>query len=152
MTCAESKRIQSMHYVVILDQNHLRIYSESEAISPTRGGLQLVEAMNFAPVRRMRPNPNSDRRLEPLDGEPLWQRDAERKQIREFAAELNTFLLANRDSSWDFAAEPDLYESVMDRLLPDIQRRLRGSLSRNLADQPVTAAQEEFAVLGGMTA
>ena len=157
----------SEHYIVTLDQGHLRIFAERVGPGQLTPGLQQVEAMDFpagkhnytdrdtdqagrfsgsknqaagmgAPAKGARAGMSIDERL------PM-EREESRRRARELAAEIEHFFQSRPEASWDFAAGPELNTAVLDLLSPDVRQRMRRSVSKDLVNQRVDEVRAHFA-------
>src|SRR4051812_25731862 len=157
----------SEHYIVTLDQGHLRIFAERVAPGQYTPGLQQVEAMDFpagkhnysdrdtdqagrfsgsknqaagmgAPVKGARAGMSIDERL------PM-QREESRRRAKELAAEIENFFQHRPEASWDYAAGPELNSTVLEMLSPALRQRLRRSVSKDLVNQRMDEVRAHFA-------
>lgn len=161
----------SEHYIVTLDRGHLRIYAETNAPGQTPH-LEIVEAMDFPQGKHsytdretdMAGRFNSSKHQSAAPGAPggnqagrtgmsiderlPMKREEERRSITMLAAELDHFLQNRPDASWDFAAAPALYSSIIDELSVDTRRRLKRALSKDLVNQNSEEVRAHFANAG----
>ncbi len=65
--------------------------------------------------------------------------------MKDLAAELNAFFTQRPDATWDFAAGPDLNGRVLDALTPEVRRRIRKAVTKDLVNQPGSEVRAHFA-------
>jgi hypothetical protein len=70
-----------------------------------------------------------------IDERLPMQREEERRRARDIAQEIETFFVAHRDATWDFAGSPDLHNAVVDQLSDRVRLQLRRSLAKDLVNQ-----------------
>ena len=146
----------SEHYIVTLDQGHLKIYAERRGLGQYTPGLEEVQAMDFpsgkrpyfanesAPAGRFpglpgrQPNMSIDERL-PMKNE------ADRRRAEQLAEQVERFLAAHPDATWDFAAGPELQRSILERLSTSTRQRLRRAVTKDLVNQPPQEVLAQFA-------
>jgi len=157
----------SEHYIVTLDQGHLKIYGERVAPGQFTPGLQQVQAMDFplgkrnyterdtdqagrfsssknqaaspgAPAKGARAGMSIDERL------PM-QREEVRRRARELADQIEHFFQQHPDASWDYAAGPELNGTVLEMISPALRQRLRRSVAKDLVNQRVDEVRAHFA-------
>lgn len=146
----------SEHFIVALDQGHLRIYAERRAPEQFTPGLEQVEAMDFPlgrrsyaendaamagrfpTVRGRHPTSSIDERL-PMKVE------TNRRRAQELAQEVDRFFVSRPAASWDFAAAPELHRVVLEQLTPATRRRLRRAVPKDLVNQPPHELIAQFA-------
>jgi hypothetical protein len=137
----------SDHYVVALDQGHLRIYAERRDPNQRQPSLELAESMDFPDGKRpyfahdtspqgrfpgtgenggaRHPGMSIDERL-PMKAE------AKTRNEKLLAEEVEKFLGAHPVASWDFAAPPAIHRAVLDRISSGTRLRLRRELGKDL--------------------
>ena len=146
----------SDHFIVTLDHGHLRIYAELRQPGQYTPTLETVESVDFpngkrayfsnesAPagrfpgVRGRHPGMSIDERL------PMKQ-EAERRSERQLAEEVEAFLSARPDATWDFAAGPEMHRAVLDQLSVKSRQRLRRAVSKDLVKHPPGELLAQFA-------
>lgn len=147
------------HFIVTIDRGRLRIYSEARSFDPVAPRLEIVEAMDFPPVARgygdegpgsASPFAGGSGGSTPPMGDDRHRsrREQERKNVAVLAAELNTFLQNRPDASWDLAATPSLFQTVIEALSPETRRRLKRVLSKDLVNQNSEEVRSHFATAG----
>jgi hypothetical protein len=72
----------------------------------------------------------------------------ERRNNEVLAAELDSFLQNRPGASWDFAASPALYRSIIEHLSPETSRRLKRALSKVPVNQRTEDVRAHFATAG----
>src|SRR3954470_6583332 len=112
----------SDHFIIALDQGHLRIYAERKAPGQFTPGLQQVEAMDF-PLGKKAYTANDtsmagrfpqDRGRHPggsIDERLPMKEEADRRRAGQLAAEVEVFLANRPDATWDFAAGPEVHHA-----------------------------------------
>ncbi|HYP17577.1 MAG TPA: host attachment protein [Opitutus sp.] len=146
------------HFIVTIDRGHLRIYSETRTFGDTMPRLEIVEAMDFPSGHATAAEGESDSahpflgsRLRPESSSaegPGSRREREKRNVAVLAAELDTFLQSRPEASWDFAATPALFDTVVEALSPETRRRLKRVLSKDLINQNSEEVRAHFATAG----
>src|SRR5438105_4334416 len=125
----------SEHYIVALDQGHLRIYLERRGPGQFTPGLEQVEAMDFplgkksytaneaAPAGRF-PQLRGQHPGKSIDERLPMKEEADRRRAHELAVQVEAFLGGRPEASWDFAAGPEIHRTVLEQLSPASRRRL----------------------------
>lgn len=146
----------SEHYIVTIDRGHLRIYTENRADSRSNPSLDVVESMDFPEGKRSYTDQDTDMagRFPGVQGRsggmsiderlPM-KRETERRNVQLVAGELNTFLHNRPNASWDLAAAPSMYRLMIDELSPDVRRRLKRALPKDLVNQHTEELRAHFA-------
>jgi hypothetical protein len=155
----------SEHYFVTADRGHLRIYRERQAPGRSTPGVEAVEAMDFPQGVRSYTERDTDmagrfgssRNQATAAGRPTgragmsidermpMEREESLRRARDLAAELNAFFQQRPESTWDFAAGPDLNGPVLELLAPEIRQRIRKALTKDLVNQPGGEVRAHFA-------
>lgn len=146
----------SEHYIVTVDRGHLRIYTESHAAPRSTPSLEVVESMDFPEGRRSFTDQDTDvaGRFPGSKGRPdgmsiderlPMKREVERRTIQLVASEVNLFLQNRPGGSWDLAAAPSMYRMMIDELSPDVRRRLKRALPKDLVNQRTEDLRAHFA-------
>jgi len=146
----------SEHYIVTVDRGHLRIYTESRADLRSTPALEVVESMDFPEGKRSYTDQDTDAagQFPGSKGSPVgmsiderlpMKREAERRNIQLVASELNVFLQNRPNASWDLAAAPSIYRMMIDELSPDVRRRLKRALPKDLVHQRTEDLRAHFA-------
>lgn len=154
----------SEHYFVAADRGHLRIYLERQSPGQSTPGVEVVEAMDFPQGKRSYTERDTDmagrfgnsRNQATAGGRPTdragmsidermpMEREESLRRARDLAAELNAFFQHRREATWDFAAGPDLNGRVLELLAPDVRRRIRKALTKDLVNQPAGDIRAHF--------
>jgi hypothetical protein len=154
----------SEHYFVAADHGHLRVYLEQQSPGQNTPGVQAVEAMDFPQGKQsyterdtdMAGRFNSSRHQSPGPGQPTqrtgmsiderlpMELEESRRRVRDLAAELNAFFAQRPNATWDFAAGPDLNGRVLDALTPEVRRRIRKAVTKDLVNQSGNDVRAHF--------
>lgn len=133
------------HYILAFDRGHLRVYAETVVPGQSKPRLDIVEAMDFPAAKQNYTGnetdsagrfPGSDGRTGgmsiderlPLQGEEL------RREAGQIADQINQFFAERPQATWDLAAAPELYAAMIDDIAPDLRRRLKRVLSKDLVN------------------
>ena len=152
----------SEHYIVTLDQGHLRIYAERQQPGQMTPTLVQVEAMDFPagknsytdrdtdmagrfPGYRTGGSPDVGKVGMSIDERLPMQEEESRRRVRELAAVLEGFFEQRSEATWDFAAGPELNNAVLDALSAGIRGRLRRSVRKDLVNQRLEDVRAHFA-------
>jgi hypothetical protein len=155
----------SEHYVVTVDHGHLRIYVERRPPGQKTTALDQVEAMDFPAGRKSYTDRESDmagrfassnhqaagvggptmRQGMSIDERLPMQREESRRRAKELAGEIDGFFRRRPDATWDFAAGPDLNNTVLDLLSPAVRRRMRRCVAKDLVNQRGDEVRAHFA-------
>ena len=140
----------SEHYIVTLDQAHLRIFEERNPLGQHSPALVVVVALDFAAGKQSYTDRDSDmagrfpsskhqgagpgaptgaRTGMSIDERLPMQREESRRRAAELASEVDRFFSQKPDATWDFAAGPDLNHAVLDMLSGEVKRRMRRTLA-----------------------
>lgn len=162
----------SEHYIVTLDQGHLRIYAERRSPEQYTPGLEQVEAMDFPAGRESYTDRDADmagrfssskhqgvapgapggngvgRTGMSIDERLPMKNEMNRRRAQELAAEVDHFLSSRADATWDFAAGPELHRAVLELLSPKVRQRLRRALPKDLVNQRPSELRAQFASAG----
>lgn len=153
------------HYIVTADHGHLRVYLEQQDVGQSTPRMQPVEAMDFPQGKQsytdrdtdMAGRFNSSRNQGAGVGNPAgrtgmsiderlpMELEEARRRVRDLAAELNAFFGQRPNATWDFAAGPDLNGRVLEALTPEVRRRIRKAVTKDLVNQPVAELRTHFA-------
>lgn len=144
------------HYIVTVDRGHLRIYTENRVDPRSTPSLEVVESMDFPEGKRSYTDQDTDMagRFPGSQGRPAgmsiderlpMKRETERRNIQLVASELNTFLQSRPNASWDLAAAPSMYRMMIDELSPEVRRRLKRALPKDLVHQHAEELRAHFA-------
>jgi hypothetical protein len=149
----------SDHYVIALDQGHLRIYAERRDPNQHKPSLEAVEAVDFPNGKRpyfandtspqgrfpgagtggsRHPGMSIDERL------PM-QEENKTRSAKQLAEEVETFLVGHPGATWDFAAGPDIHHAVLERISPGARQRLRRALAKDLVKHRPADLLAQFA-------
>ena len=154
----------SEHFIITADRGHLRVFQQQIAPGQQTPGLQEVTALDFpAGVR-----PYSDRDTDAagrfqssrqpsrgsgaptarsgmsIDERLPMQREEERRETRDVAETIESFLREHSDATWDFAAGPEIHHDVLEALSPEVRARLHQAVTKDLIHQPDTALRQHF--------
>jgi len=155
----------SERYIVTADQGHLRIYAERQQPGQYSPGLELVESMDFPFGKNSYTDRDSDmagrfssskhqgvgpgaptaRQGMSIDERLPMQREESRRRAKDIAAEIQNFLQRRPDATWDFAAGPELNNTVLELLPAAVRQRLRRSVSKDLVNQRIDEVRAHFA-------
>jgi hypothetical protein len=80
-----------------------------------------------------------------IDERLPMQREESRRRAREIAAEIDGFFQQRPESSWDFAAGPELNGTVLELLSPAVRQRVRRTLTKDLVNQRGDEVRAHFA-------
>jgi hypothetical protein len=154
----------SDHYIVALDQGHLRIYLERRGPSQFTPGLEAVESKDFPAGREAYTDRDTDmagrfqgssgraganggsRGGMSIDERLPMKNETNKRRAEQLAAEVERFFAPRPDATWDFAAGPELHRAVLELLSPKTRQRLRRALPKDLVNQPPNALREQFAL------
>ena len=147
----------SEHYFVAADRAHLRIFRQRQDPGQLRPDLDEVESMDFPGGHNSyvardtsmagRFQGSSSQSTATPAGHPAgrngmsiderlpMQREEKRRRVRDLAQEIETFFVAHRDATWDFASGPDLLRAVVDQLSDRLQGQLRRKVTKDLTNQ-----------------
>ena len=155
----------SEHYIVTADQGHLRIYAERHPPGQFSPSLELVESMDFPGGKHSYSDRDTDvagrfsssknqgagsgmptgRQGMSIDERLPMQREESRRRAKEVAGEIDDFLQQHPDAQWDFAAGPELNNTVLELLSSAVRKRLRRTVSKDLVNQRVDEVRAHFA-------
>jgi len=157
--------IMNEHYVVTVDQGHLRIFAERQKPGQFVPGLEQVEALDFPLGRNQYTDRETDKAgrfggsKEPsaasgspnarngmsIDERLPMQREEARRRAKELAAQIDAFFQSRPEVSWDFAAGPALNGAVLELISPAVRSRVRRSVAKDLVHHPVAELRAHFA-------
>jgi hypothetical protein len=155
----------SEHFIVAADAGHLRIYAERLLPGQFTPGYDQVEAMDFPAGRSSYTDRESDmagrfqsskqQGLAPgsptartgmsIDERLPMKREEARRRARDLAKEIDAFLSKRPGATWDFAAGPELNHPIADQLSPEVRRRLRYSIAKDIVNQAADQLRAHFA-------
>jgi hypothetical protein len=162
----------SEHFIVAIDQGHLRIYAERRTPEQFTSGLEQVEAMDFplgkkaytASDTSMAGRFQSSKHQSRAPGAPAgieggrsgmsvderlpMKNETDRRRADQLAQEIEHFFTQRPEVTWDFAAGPELHRAVLEQLSPSVRQRLRRAVSKDLVNQPTSTLREQFATSG----
>jgi hypothetical protein len=142
----------SEHFLIAADGSHLRIYTERADAGQRTATREQVHGVDFpADIGRYTkhdtdqagrfqagqnqaagagtptglPGMSIDERL------PMRE-ETEARRSRDLAAEIEEFLKARPDASWDFAAGPQWNRAILEHISPAVRKRLKSSVAKNL--------------------
>jgi len=148
----------SEHYIVTVDRGRLRIYAEVEGPEKSIPRLQIVEAIDFPSHTGSTreddgdaegANVESSSRFSGSTGEISAKGRGKTGRNEEMlAVELDTFLQNRPEATWDFAAAPSLYHSIIEQLSPATRRRVKRALSKTMTNQRADEVRASFAAAG----
>lgn len=161
----------SEHFIITIDAAHLRIYSPRQEPGQFTPGFDQVEGMDFPLGRRSYTDRETDmagrfqssknqaaaagapgvgsaqtaaRSGMSIDERLPMKREEGRRRARDLAVEIEGFLSSRPHATWDFAAGPDLNNSVLEQLSPGVRQRLRRSVAKDLVNQGVEQLRVHF--------
>jgi hypothetical protein len=141
------------HFLIAADGSHLRIYTRYAAPGQRTPRREQVYAADFpADIKRYTrhdtdqagrfqssqsqaagPGTNTTGRTGMSIDERLPMREeTEARRAHDLAAQIESFLRARPDASWDFAAGPQWNHAILERLSPGVRNRLKSSVAKNL--------------------
>lgn len=155
----------SEHYIVTLDHGHLKIYARREVPGQFTPGLQQVEAIDFPAGKHSYTERESDeagrfsgsrnqgsgvgapavRAGMSIDERLPMQREESRRRVRDLATQIEQFFQPRPDASWDYAAGPELNGTVLELLSPELRRRMRRCVPKDLVNQRIDEVRAHFA-------
>lgn len=154
----------SEHYIVALDQGHLRVYAERREIGQQTPGLEVVESMDFPSGRESYTDRDTDmagrfqnsrqtaganaggaRGGMSIDERLPMKNEAHKRRAEQLASEVELFLSRRPEATWDFAAGPELHNVVLGHLSARTRQRLRRALAKDLVNHPLQSLREQFA-------
>lgn len=156
----------SEHFIVTLDYAHLRIFAERHPPGQHSPALEQVVALDFAGGKQSYTDRDSDmagrfpssrhpgagagspagaRAGMSIDERLPMQREETRRRARELAVEVDQFLQQRPESSWDFAAGPELNHVVLELLSPGVRQRMKRSVAKGLVKQRADEVRAHFA-------
>lgn len=162
----------SEHYIVTLDQGHLRIYAERKSLEQFTPGLEQVEAMDFPAGKESYTDRDTDmagrfqssKHQGPAPGAPggngvgrtgmsiderlPMKNESDRRRAQQLAMEVEHFLTQHPNATWDFAAGPELHRAILEQLSAKSRQRLRRALPKDLVNQPPNDVRAHFANVG----
>jgi len=119
----------SEHYVVALDQGHLRIYAERQDANQLRPSLEVVESLDFPEGKRPYfANDTSPQGRFPgygaggqgarhagqsIDERLPMKEEARARSAKQLAEQVDRFLTGHPEATWDFAAAPEIHRAVL---------------------------------------
>lgn len=136
------------HFIVTLDREHLRIYTENNTLGEALPKLEVVEVVDVPAGGSANPFGVSNGLPASTNRRTTGKRDEQRRALLELARELDAFLHGRPDASWDFAAAPSLFNSVIEQLSPDTRRRLKRVLSKDIVNRRAEEVHVQFATAG----
>ncbi len=154
----------SEHYIILADRGHLKFYQERNDPEQMTPGLTLEQALEFPSGFRNYTDDEADaagrfqsskqqaggagaptaRTGMSIDERLPLAREVDRKQVRDLAQAIESFLQEHPRGTWDFAAPPDSHNAVLESLSASVKARLGKSLPKNLVGQPVDALRGHF--------
>ncbi len=159
----------SEHFIITADAGHLRIYAERQEPGQYTPGVQEVESVDFPQGRKSYTDRETDvagrfqssKHQSAAPGAPAgasaagrsgmsiderlpMKREEGRRRARDLASEIDAFLLSRPAATWDFAAGPDLHGTILEQLSPDVRRRLRRALAKDLVNQATHQLRSHF--------
>lgn len=161
----------SEHFIVALDQGHLRIYAERTSPGQYTPGLEAVESMDFPAGRESytdrdtdvagrfqssknqaagsgAPGGNVTRSGMSIDERLPMKNEANKRRASELASEVENFFARRPAATWDFAAGPELHRAVLEQLSPATRQRLRRAVPKDLVNQRPADLRAQFAGAG----
>jgi hypothetical protein len=117
------------HFVITLDGAHLRFFTPHQWQGHPTFTAARVHSLQAASAASEPIGTSSH-------GLPFLDEEDERRRARDLAAQIETFLAARPDATWDFAAGPQWNHAVVPLLSPSVQARLRKSATSNFASSP----------------
>lgn len=152
------------HFIVAIDHGHLRIFAERTGPGQSSPALDPVQSMDFPQGRASYTDRDTDmagrfqssKHQAPGPGNPTartgmsiderlpMQREESRRRAKDIAAEINTFFQQRPNADFDFAAGPDLNGTVLDLLLPEVRRRIRRSVTKDIVNHPTQEIRSHF--------
>ncbi len=157
------------HYFITADHGHIRIFQVSQATGQHEPSLSQVEAMDFPAGRqsyvdrdtsmagRFRSSKHQaagpagaipGRAGMSIDERLPMQREEERRRTRDVADEIEAFLTARPDATWDFAGAAAFHRSVVGQLTPQLRQRLRHTIEKDLVNQPNDELRARYLAVG----
>lgn len=157
------------HYIVAVDQGHLRIYRERSEPGQSTPGLQQVEAMDFPAGKRSYTAAESDmagrfqsskhqsrapgapagiqggRTGMSIDERLPLKNEVDKRRAEQLAAEIEAFFQQRPEATFDFAAGPELNGTVLEKLSPAVRNQVRRSVPKDLVNQPAGQLRAHFA-------
>jgi hypothetical protein len=154
----------SNHYIVLADHGHLRIFEQRSPTGQSTPGLVEVDAMDFPQGKKSYTDSDTDmagrfqgskqqgrgpgspvaRTGMSIDERLPMQREVERRSIDDVVVAIESFLQAQPDATWDFAAGPQMHNAVLGELAPKTKARLQRSLSKDLVHLPIAELLAHF--------
>jgi hypothetical protein len=154
------------HYFVTADQGHLRIFRERMEPGQRDIALDPVESMDFpagvksyssrdtAMAGRFQSSKNQvgapgggGRAGMSIDERMPMHREEDRRRARDVATEIEAFFGARPGATFDFAGAPESYKSVVGLLSPQLRRRLRRTIAKDLVNQRTEDLRAHVAAL-----
>lgn len=154
----------SDHFIITADRGHVRIFQRAQPVGQTKPNLNEVQAMDFPAGRQSYTDRDTDmagrfqssqhqgrgpgapmaRTGGSIDERLPMQEEEERRQTRDVAQTVTTFLEQHPDATWDFAAAPAIHNAVLESLPPATRSRLRQGVAKDLVNQPVNELLGHF--------
>lgn len=155
----------SEHFFVAADHAHLRIFRQRQDPGQLAADLEEVESMDFPAGKRSyvardtsmagRFQGSQSQATTPagmpgartgmsIDERLPMQREEERRRVRDVAQEIETFFVAHRDATWDFASGPEMHNAVLALLSDRLKGQLRRKITKDLANQPLQSVRALF--------
>jgi hypothetical protein len=145
----------SEHFLIAVDGSHLRIFTDRAAAGQWTATREQVYARDFAAdIKRYARNDTdqagrfqsskgqgagsgkpAERAGMSVDERLPMREENEARRARALADEIEAFLGARPDASWDFAAGPQWNHAVLELLSPAIRQRLKSSVDKNLINE-----------------
>lgn len=152
------------HYIVIADHGHLRIFAKHQDIGQTTPTLEEVQSIDFPQGRASYVDNDTDmagrfqssnyaanaagapglRQGMSVDERLPMQREMNRRRTADVARAIEQFLLADPTATWDFAADSSAHNPIIDALPSSVRFRLRGSVPKDLVNQPLNELLGHF--------
>lgn len=154
----------SDHYIITADHGHLRIYQHRQDAGQLNPAFDEVHSMDFPAGVKSYTEHDSDmagrfqssnqqsrgpgaptaRMGMSIDERLPMQREEQRRQIRNIAEAIDSFLRSRPQATWDFAAGPSVHNAVLDALTPPTRERLQQAVSKDLVNQPTRELATHF--------
>lgn len=142
-------------YVILADRSHLKVYQESALPTQQTPTMTLINAVDFPSGRADYTDRESDKasqfprsKVAPGGGSnderlPM-QRERDERIAEEIAMRIENFLAKHPETSWVYAAGPDMHRPILQRIHSRFLKRLQGSVQKDLANLPPAELLEHF--------
>ena len=157
----------SDHFIITADHGHVRIFRHDLPPGQATSELKEVQSLDFpnglrsytdrdtdmagrfqgSKQQMASPGAPTSRTGMSIDERMPMKEEEERRQIRDVAETIGSFLQARPQATWDFAAPPSVHNAVLESIPADVRARLNKSLAKDLVHQGVDELRRQFATV-----